>query len=84
MAKQKIARLQTPKGNGEYRGGACLVCGSSDHPAQKCPKANHAAVLALEKLQRERAKLAKGRNKARALRRLAAEDTVSENESEED
>ena len=40
-------------------------------------------MLALEKSQHERAKLAKGRNQARALRRLAAEDTVSENESEE-
>ena len=49
MARQKMARLETPKGNGEYRDGACLVCGSPDHPAQKCQKANRAAVLALEK-----------------------------------
>ena len=75
MAKleQKIARLeapsdrpidrQTPQGNGDYSGGACLVCGSPDHPAAKCPNTNRGAVLALEKSQRERAKVEKGRTK---------------------
>ena len=75
---------QAPQGNSEYRGGACLICNSPDHPAQRCPNANREAVLAYDKAQRERAQHVKGRNQARALRRLAADSSVSDNESEEE
>ena len=88
--EQKIKRLEAPnsrtqgrRGTGEWKGGACLVCGELDHPAWKCTKANRGAVLSYEKNQLEKTQQVRGRNQARALRRLQKDSSVSDNESEE-
>jgi hypothetical protein len=61
---------------GEYRGGKCFTCGSTTHPAHKCPQANKEAVKEFEEK-------AKARNQARNLRRLGGE-CVSDDEEESD